>query len=179
MRDQGKFKKPYIYIKMLDTFTDENDTFLSLYNGIGDEVAIEQPFNWPGFDNIKAVYGTAENEKTGEIITDNYKQSLFSTKNVCEFPFFRLSILNNGNVSACCVDAIGDLIMGNINEQSLYQIWNGDVFTKLRLDFLNRKMNIYSPCKNCNYFRGDRARVDMDSLTTVEYMNRCSLRKLL
>jgi radical SAM protein with 4Fe4S-binding SPASM domain len=171
MRDESKTKKPYIYIKMIDTFTGENDVFLSMYNDIGDEVGLEQPFNWPGQNSIKAAYETAGN---AEIVQNHYKHSLSSEKKVCEFPFFNLNIINNGDITVCCQDPLGNLIMGNINNSSLYQIWNGDTFNKLRFNFLNRKMNLYEPCKNCDSFRRPSPTLssNIDSMTPNEFMNR-------
>jgi radical SAM protein with 4Fe4S-binding SPASM domain len=169
MRDESKTKKPYIYIKMIDTFTSENDVFLSMYNDIGDEVGIEQPFNWPGQNSIKAAYETAGN---AEIVRDHYKHSLSSEKEVCDLPFFKLQITNNGDINACCQDPLDHLIMGNINNSSLYQIWNGYTFNKLRIDFLNRKMNLYEPCRHCEHYKLPIFVSNIDSVTSEEFINR-------
>lgn len=51
----------------------------------------------------------------------------------CLHPFLHLHISNNGTAKACCV---ANIPFGNINEQSLEDIWNGAAINKLRAKFL-------------------------------------------
>jgi len=50
----------------------------------------------------------------------------------CLNPFVHLHISNNGAVNACCV---ANIPFGNINEQSLEEIWNGEAINNLRDKF--------------------------------------------
>jgi len=59
------------------------------------------------------------------------------------------SILYDGRVSACCRDYHGELIMGNILEQSLLDIWNGEKYNNLRKKHLEGDVSDIPMCNNC------------------------------
>ena len=50
----------------------------------------------------------------------------------CEFPWSSLSILKDGSVVPCPLEYNGELVMGNVKDNSLNDIWNGDEFSGLR-----------------------------------------------
>lgn len=54
----------------------------------------------------------------------------------CLNPFLHLHISNDGTAKACCV---ANIPFGNINEQSLEEIWNGEAINKLRDKFRGGK----------------------------------------
>ena len=54
----------------------------------------------------------------------------------CFFPFEYLGITADGRVSICCQDHYFEEVMGNINTQSLADIWYGEKFKKHVLHFL-------------------------------------------
>ena len=62
----------------------------------------------------------------------------------CEIPFATATITANGDVWACCMPGT---IMGNLNEQSLSQIWNGPAFAAFRKRV--NTPNPPAPCRNC------------------------------
>jgi MoaA/NifB/PqqE/SkfB family radical SAM enzyme len=43
-----------------------------------------------------------------------------------------ITILNNGNVVVCCQDWFSHYVMGNARFTKIYDIWNGEIFNKLR-----------------------------------------------
>ncbi len=51
----------------------------------------------------------------------------------CTIPFWRAWILWNGDVVLCCVDWERRHIFGNIHEQSLREIWNGEAYRNYRV----------------------------------------------
>ena len=81
---------------------------------------------------------------------------------ICMQPFRTLHINTLGNVYPCCAgETLGrdSLIMGNLYEQSIEEIWNGDRFQILRKRLIERD---YLPaCKECikcslNYMTTDQ-----------------------
>ncbi|MBU0980230.1 MAG: radical SAM protein [Nanoarchaeota archaeon] len=50
----------------------------------------------------------------------------------CEYPFLCVCLLQDGTVTPCPVDYDGHLAMGNINEQSLEEIWNSKKYKEFR-----------------------------------------------
>ena len=79
----------------------------------------------------------------------------------CTYPFHQINILPSGNISLCCNDAYGDKIMGNINENTLINIWNNDEYKKLRNEIYSSRQNI-DFCKSCD---------EMDNNDDYHYKN--------
>jgi radical SAM protein with 4Fe4S-binding SPASM domain len=69
----------------------------------------------------------------------------------CPYPFNSLNIWSDGNVTPCCTFYGKALKMGNINESTLKEIWNGESIKALREEFFSGKLN--TVCKACLYFR--------------------------
>ena len=42
-------------------------------------------------------------------------------------------------------------ILGNVNEQSIYDIWHGEKYRKIREDFKKLNYRDYEPCQKCNF----------------------------
>src|ERR1051326_1516333 len=49
LRDGQGLLRPFLYVKTIDTCTDENEELLAMYKGIADEVVIEPPMNWNSY----------------------------------------------------------------------------------------------------------------------------------
>lgn len=69
----------------------------------------------------------------------------------CSRLLSQIYILVNGNVILCCADWNGEVIMGNLNSQSISEVWNGEIrlnYVKahLKKSFYNLKL-----CDVCNF----------------------------
>jgi radical SAM protein with 4Fe4S-binding SPASM domain len=60
----------------------------------------------------------------------------------CPIPWESVAILGNGDVMACCIPS---MVIGNLNEQSLDQIWNGPAYLAFRA-----RVNSEAPPKACS-----------------------------
>lgn len=60
----------------------------------------------------------------------------------CPIPWESVAIIGNGDVMACCIPST---VMGNLNEQSLEEIWNGSAYRALRT-----RVNSETPPKACS-----------------------------
>ena len=72
-------------------------------------------------------------------------------RNVCHWPWDVMVILQDGSVTACCMDFDGKIILGKVNEQSIYDIWNGEKYRKIRENFKKLNYRDYEPCLKCNF----------------------------
>lgn len=79
---------------------------------------------------------------------DNDK--IASNKGFCYGLISHFGILSNGSVVPCCIDADGDIILGNLKSQSLDDILYGDRALSIRNGFKN-KVIIEQKCLKCNY----------------------------
>ncbi len=68
----------------------------------------------------------------------------------CFRPFYQLYVHYNGNVVLCCCDWKGDVVLGNINENTLSEIFSGPVATTYRQN-LNNKNRQMKLCNVCDY----------------------------
>jgi radical SAM protein with 4Fe4S-binding SPASM domain len=67
---------------------------------------------------------------------------------VCTVPWNSAVLLGNGDVAACCVPG---LVMGNLNENTMQEIWNGPRYQELRATVNSDKP--LPPCASCPMFR--------------------------
>jgi sulfatase maturation enzyme AslB (radical SAM superfamily) len=63
--------------------------------------------------------------------------------------WFELNIMANGIVAHCCMDSMGEHSIGDLNTQSLFEVYNGRAWRKNRLLEWSRK-NVF-PCRTCSY----------------------------
>ena len=54
------------------------------------------------------------------------------SKQYCEFPWLSVSIMADGNVVPCTQISNHELVLGNINKNTLEEIWNGKKYQELR-----------------------------------------------
>ncbi len=127
---------------MLDSFNNENQEFLNLYKNIVDEVEIEEPMNWSGYEERNLLDFTYSKEEI-EIITNK------KTPKVCAFPFHTLAIQSDGQVVCCCVDWSRHTLVGDVTKESLYNIWHGEKLRNFRLLHLSGQRNKNEACRNC------------------------------
>ena len=55
----------------------------------------------------------------------------------CQFPWSSMTIKSNGESAECVEDFNNEIILGNANTESLYDIWNGEKYNKFRMDHFN------------------------------------------
>ena len=71
------------------------------------------------------------------------------TDHFCSYPWRQLAILVDGQATACCVDAEGEICLGNANEQTVEEIWEGPVLSRMRRAFWNDLRAVEPRCVRC------------------------------
>ncbi|WP_234119683.1 radical SAM/SPASM domain-containing protein [Clostridium hydrogenum] len=135
--------KCIVHVKIVDTglTQEDKDTFFKLFNGICDEYFIEKVVPcWPGFEN-DCIHEGEVNVWGRELVK----------KEVCPLPFYFMSINANGNVGVCCNDWEQKILLGNVKEKTLKEIWNGDELRKFQILQLLKKRRSHDVCKQCMY----------------------------
>ncbi len=79
-----------------------------------------------------------------------YRKDYHPTKSVhwseiCKHPWMSMTIKSDGDVAMCMEDFNNDVVLGNIKEGSLEEIWNGKKYKQFREDHLNNQT-----CIKCN-----------------------------
>ena len=152
MKRELKREKPFVSAKMLDTFTGENEEFLARFAPVADEVYIDKPHNWIATEE-KSFIGSLYEDQGEQLLKE--LESKLSDRVVCTMPFTTLAIRSDGNVSPCCIDWAGETNIGNVCEESVREIWEGDQmyeFQKMQLE--DRKCENKS-CRNCEFYKND------------------------
>jgi radical SAM protein with 4Fe4S-binding SPASM domain len=77
-------------------------------------------------------------------------QAAIIPKNTCLLPFAQCVIRPDGNISLCCNDAYGKYTMGNLNTQSISEVWNDSSYREMRerLKKGRQTVDICSVCDN-------------------------------
>lgn len=134
-------KQCNLFVKVMDIALDEGeeDKFYNLFSNISDRMYIEQCR--PVYDGVK--YST----KITTVTEDRYGR-IHEKRKVCPLPFFMLGIFPNGDVEPC--DTIyKPIILGNVNNESLFDMWNGKELRQFRIMHLNKKRYDNSKCSVC------------------------------
>lgn len=71
----------------------------------------------------------------------------------CQHLWKNLVIAWNGDVVPCCYDYDAKVVLGNVNEQSLDEIWNGPAYRELRKAEIEGRNNS-ALCANCSQAPG-------------------------
>lgn len=90
-------------------------------------------------------------EKNIHYLERVFKSTLKKIARCCPSVLTSFNILNNGDVIICCNDYTGKLILGNVNNSSIKEIWNSDKFQKIRETLYKDYRNVPS-CKNCTFW---------------------------
>lgn len=68
----------------------------------------------------------------------------------CRNIYQRFVVSWDGKVLSCCIDFPRSQIMGDINQNTLMEIWNNERFIHLRKDILDKKYIKYPRCASCS-----------------------------
>lgn len=60
----------------------------------------------------------------------------------CQHPWMSMTIKSNGEAAMCMEDFNNEIILGDANKETLYDIWNGEKYRQLRTDHFNRTPNM-------------------------------------
>jgi MoaA/NifB/PqqE/SkfB family radical SAM enzyme len=72
---------------------------------------------------------------------------------VCYFPWTSMSVLWDGRVVTCCMDSNGVQVLGDLNTQSVEEVWNGPVLAEVRNSFGKLDYSKFPVCLSCDWVR--------------------------
>ncbi len=135
-----------IYVKIADSglSPDEVKRFYADFQPMASCVAVEKLMGWSNSGLKDFTLGTRP---------DTYDGLPFTPKEVCAYPFYVMAINANGTVSVCGNDWSHQTLVGDVNRNTLMEIWNGEplrAFQRMMLT-LERKRN--PACADCYYLK--------------------------
>lgn len=119
---------------------EEKEIFLNTFGDIADGIFIESIMDcWPTFvmDKVKVndergIYG----QEVKEVMT-------------CPYVFYSIAVNSNGTVSLCFLDWHRKLVIGNVREVSLKDIWLGKELKDYQKMFLRGERKGHAICRDC------------------------------
>ena len=133
------------------------DLFAAGLDGLGLSIYDDQSFNklksfWkiPKVRLMDLRHACWEN-RGGQIKTAKFCYQMDKT---CLRPFHALVIKSNGDVVLCCADMYGNVVMGNVAENLLEEIWNSEKFGKYRSRLATNTRKGLFPCETCSHGGG-------------------------
>ncbi|BBB90414.1 MAG TPA: radical SAM protein [Methylomusa anaerophila] len=134
-------KKCNVYVKVMDVAleTGEDEKFYTLFADISDRMYIEQCR--PVYDGVNYTGSAAG------VTADRYGR-VHHPRKICPLPFFMLGIFPDGDVEPC--DTIyKPVVIGNVNEDTLYNIWNSRKLRNFQIMQLSKQRNNNPKCAVC------------------------------
>lgn len=146
--DQCKNRDVKIYVKILDYMVkdiQQEEKFYRIFKNISHQCAIEHLC--PVDDNINyedfAPESKFDKARMNEVLLNS---------KICAMPFYSLHINPRGEVLPCCAP-MAPATAGNIQDQKLYEIWNGTGLNRLRIDLLGGVENsMFAICRSCKQY---------------------------
>ena len=79
-----------------------------------------------------------------------YKASEKFRNTPCFRPATALNINSNGDIVLCCGDLFGEVVMGNINKESMQEIWENSNYKYYRKKLETNRVGL-KLCEDCNH----------------------------
>ena len=80
------------------------------------------------------------------------EENKFRPQSPCILPFTQMIVRPDGTVAKCCNDPLNKMTLGDLNRQTLREIWRGRAYQELRKEmFFNGRQNIPG-CEFCDIF---------------------------
>ena len=135
-KEKRNLKKPYVVCQMV--YMPENkkeaDAFQKKWNSFSavDDTRLKKYMN---------LYGANQGPEEAE--EDHSKLS-------CILPWRQLSVHYDGAITICCRDTDSKVIVGNVTDVSVKEVWNSPQMIEYRNNLSNEQKSKISVCKDCN-----------------------------
>lgn len=138
---KGNSGRPFVSLHMLKMkeTAPEIDGFIQKWKpllGKGDHIL------------VKDVHDFAGQVKDKRPKEQNYAEKRLPCRQLWNF----LYVSWDGDVMPCCMDPLRKLRIGNVNQSSLEDLWNGPLLAEMRRIHLQEKYHKISLCSTCEYW---------------------------
>ena len=139
-----KSKTPFTIIQVMEfdeelsskNFARQKVEFVKNFKNLPlNKLVIRTPHNWGGLLEIEGIKKADKN-----------KSRLIP----CTFPWYSLTIFYNGKVCLCPQDFEGEIPIGDLNKDSIKNIFNNETMQSIRYKFKTGDIGDISPCNSCD-----------------------------
>jgi radical SAM protein with 4Fe4S-binding SPASM domain len=154
IRKPTVYEKALGYLKQIDEiFAENNRKFeLGIINGCNYDREELQKISQKLFDNYKQLKKVTFGSKfpwPEHFYTGDLSGNILKTRRLCSQVKNAVSVFWNGEVSICSYDYSGKLVVGNLAEKRLSEIYNGEKAKKIRKIHFLQKFKQLPICKKC------------------------------
>jgi radical SAM protein with 4Fe4S-binding SPASM domain len=144
IKKELKSRTPFTIIQVMEfdenlspeDFQKQKSEFIKKFDTLPlDKLVIRTPHNWGGLLEIEGIKKV--NRDKSKLIP-------------CTFPWYSLTIFYNGKVYLCPQDFAGEILIGDVNKDSIKNIFNNEFITVIRERFKNKNISDLSPCNSCD-----------------------------
>lgn len=140
-KEMGR-EKPYTILQVMEIGEDEKDKarrrreFRDKFRGTAlDRFVVRTPHNWAG--DLEE-FGSGLNGASNVRFTP------------CTFLWYSMTIFFDGAVAPCPQDFFGKINIGNVAENSVESVWNGEAMRNMRRRMKERDVKGLAPCATCD-----------------------------
>ncbi len=137
-----------VYIKVVDHALDATETperFYEIFGEVCDSMAVETAVPiMPGVDYDKVLEDPAGSRTQFGLD--------LAPISVCPQPFFTMQVNPDGKVVPCYQIDYPE-IMGDVNRETMQEIWNGATYKRFRLAMLDGREQVGAVCDRCNFIK--------------------------
>ena len=133
-REQCSLDKPFLRVKIMEfagITPEEIRDFFAKWEGVADLVQVTGIHNWSGGVEVE--------------VSDERTIGRFP----CVIMWYALVVNWNGEVTFCSVDWNTEIKLGNVNQQTLHQIWNSPQARAARNSQIEGQWGRYPVCRDC------------------------------
>ena len=139
LKKESKKRKPVTILQMMGANESppgpELKAFVSSLKSEGlNRIVFRQPHNWGGTVPVSSKS------------SPDLPRDLFP----CTFPWYALVIYWDGKVGPCPQDFMGRMIPGDLNKETIQEIWNGPMMQELRARIRDCQYPLLTPCRGCD-----------------------------
>lgn len=135
----------HIFIKIVDQSFNTPEDEVKFYKDFGDicdQISVETIVPM----RLEVDYDDMSVSKKYNLVKQEIEKS-----DVCSQPFYSMYVRANGNVTPCCIVDANKLVIGNIEQENLYEIWNNNILKDFQRLQLSRKRYSNPICKGCDF----------------------------
>jgi radical SAM protein with 4Fe4S-binding SPASM domain len=135
--------KVSVYAKIIDFGIPATDPqkFMKIFSPITDECGVEYPRQW-NHDVPDTTLGQGVKLTVNGDLIDRRRVT-------CPFPFYTMGVTSNGKCLMCCFDWSSQTIVGDVNTNSVKNIWNSKEVKEFWLMHLRGKRFKNPACRDC------------------------------
>ena len=144
IKKELRSKTPFTIIQVMEfdedlsseDFQKQKDGFAKRFKDLPlEKIVIRSPHNWGGLLDIEGIKKI-----------DRDKSRIIP----CTFLWYSLTVFYDGKVYLCPQDFAGEIQVGDLNKESIKDIFNNEIIENMRVRFKNKKISDLSPCNNCD-----------------------------